>query len=72
MAVVMLVMVAANRQCIAMIPINIELLGELKRLNLGTRQANKTDDFLTKFQTAIDPPSPLIFGKSHCRFSGNS
>ena len=34
--------------------------------HLGTGQVNKSDEFLEKFQTALDPP--LIFRKSYCGF----
>ena len=36
-------------------------------LPLGKSPATKSDDFLEKFQTALDPP-PLIFGKLCCNF----
>ena len=34
---------------------------------LGRDPATKLDDFLEKFQTAFDPPPPLIFGKLYCK-----
>ena len=35
---------------------------------LGTDGATKSDEFSKKFQTAFDPPPPLIFGKLYCNF----
>ena len=35
---------------------------------LGKDPATKSDEFSEKFQTAFDPPSPLIFGKLYCIF----
>ena len=35
---------------------------------LGTHSPSKTDEFSEKFQTAFDPPHPLIFGKLCCNF----
>ena len=40
---------------------------EISMPGLGKPVPSKTDEFLEKFQTAVDPP-PLIFGKSCCRF----
>ena len=39
---------------------------------LGTDGDTKKDDFLEKFQTAFDPPPPLIFGKSCYGFRDKS
>ena len=36
--------------------------------SLGTHFPSKTDEFSEKFQTAFDPPPPLIFGKLCCNF----
>ena len=33
----------------------------------GKDPANKSDEFLEKFQTAFEPP-PLIFGKLYCLY----
>ena len=38
------------------------------RRHLGTHSPSKTDEFSEKFQTAFDPPPPLIFGKLYCNF----
>ena len=32
------------------------------------RDGSKSDEFSEIFQTAFNPPSPLIFGKSYCNF----
>ena len=37
----------------------------------GKCPATKSDEFLEKFQTAFDPPPPLIFGKLCCNFFYN-
>ena len=34
--------------------------------DFGKPRITKTDEFSEKFQTAFDPPHPLIFGKSYC------
>ena len=40
--------------------------------NLGKGGVSQRGEFLEKFQTAFDPPPPLIFGKSYCGFRDKS